>query len=408
MKIVIIVQNYPPEMGPVSYSYDLAKGLAGLKHEVVVITGLPHYPLGKLYKGFEKYKIYKTLENDVLIFRVPLILASNNQPLKRIFGFISFIFTSLPFALLIKKPDIFIISEPPFTTTVIGIITKLIRRKPVITMIRDFEPLYSLSIRLPEANKFITNIAYFFSRLYRFSNALVVIHPAQLKYFEKAGLLNKKHEVIRHTINFKEFDKLAAASECKYFQKQNENIYAIYTGTMGKVHSLIPLINNLICDEISSLPIEFIFYGSGEEKDKCIETVKTSGKKNVKFFEHIAYECIPALLKQADILVQSLNNIDSAGLKSYSYFAAGKPILFHGKGPLEELLPSINAGWVCETGNKERLIEIIKEIVKRRDKLHTMGENGRRYAEINFNFKTFTNKWDNVISQVVKTKKEGT
>src|SRR3990172_7739466 len=47
MRIVVLTQYYPPE--PIPKPHELARGLAERGHEVVVITGFPNYPAGKLY-----------------------------------------------------------------------------------------------------------------------------------------------------------------------------------------------------------------------------------------------------------------------------------------------------------------------------------------------------------------------
>ncbi len=406
MKIIIVVQNYPPEEGPVSYSKDVAYALSGLGNDITVITGLPHYPTGKLYKGFEKFKVYKTIENGVTVFRIPLVLASNSQPIKRIFGFITFIFTSLPFCLYTKKPDVFIISVPPFSTVAIGIITKLFRRKPVIMMLRDFEPVYSLKIRHSKENKIFTKIAYLLSKLYRLSDALIITHTGQLSHIKNAGLDDLKAKVIPHTINLKEFDKLSLLQTNNYFKKESNKLYAVYVGTMGKVHALSLLVKNLVCDEISSMPIEFNFFGSGEERDRCIEIVKASGKTNVRFFESVPSELVPSILKTADILILSSITPDNLGLKIYSYLSSGKPILFHGWGIAKNFLQSINTGWSTELEDKEMLIKVLKEICDSKNKLSAIGLNGRRYAEENFSFDDFGKKWNAVVNEVINSKKK--
>ncbi|MDD5217870.1 MAG: glycosyltransferase WbuB, partial [Candidatus Omnitrophica bacterium] len=53
MKILIISQYYPPETGACANRISgFARHLVRMGHEVTVITGLPNYPVRKLYLGF--------------------------------------------------------------------------------------------------------------------------------------------------------------------------------------------------------------------------------------------------------------------------------------------------------------------------------------------------------------------
>ena len=68
MKILVVSQYFYPEDFRIN---DICRGLAEKGHEVEILTGLPNYPEGKLYKGysifnkgpkeFEKMKIYRSL-----------------------------------------------------------------------------------------------------------------------------------------------------------------------------------------------------------------------------------------------------------------------------------------------------------------------------------------------------------
>ena len=72
MRVVILTQYYPPE--PIPRPHELARGLADRGHEVIVITGFPNYPTGRLYPGnhlrlwrwVREDNIGRILEDDVL------------------------------------------------------------------------------------------------------------------------------------------------------------------------------------------------------------------------------------------------------------------------------------------------------------------------------------------------------
>lgn len=51
MRVLILSQWYPPE--PEFKVSALAKGLAARDHQVLVITGFPNYPIGRLYPSYK-------------------------------------------------------------------------------------------------------------------------------------------------------------------------------------------------------------------------------------------------------------------------------------------------------------------------------------------------------------------
>lgn len=54
MKILVVSQNFYPEQFRIN---DICVELVNRGHEVTVLTGLPNYPQGKIYAGYEKNRI---------------------------------------------------------------------------------------------------------------------------------------------------------------------------------------------------------------------------------------------------------------------------------------------------------------------------------------------------------------
>ena len=147
MKLLFVRQNYPPERGAFRYIYNLATDLARRGHHVTVMTGTPHYPFSTPYPGYSRFFPISKMENGVKVIRLPLIMAANSQPLKRILGFLSFAIVLFPALLICGKPDLFVCSIPPITAGPAVHLVSRLRRIPLIMMLHDFEPLTSASLR---------------------------------------------------------------------------------------------------------------------------------------------------------------------------------------------------------------------------------------------------------------------
>ena len=66
MKILLISQNYYPEQFRIT---DTAEELVFRGHEVTVLTGLPNYPIGKIFKGYKGKEHRNEVINGVRVIR---------------------------------------------------------------------------------------------------------------------------------------------------------------------------------------------------------------------------------------------------------------------------------------------------------------------------------------------------
>ncbi len=84
MKFLILTQYFPPEIGgPQTRLQCMTAELQRLGHKVEVVTGLPNYPRGKFFPGFEGSFYRREMHDGVTIHRVCLFPAMGGG-LKRI------------------------------------------------------------------------------------------------------------------------------------------------------------------------------------------------------------------------------------------------------------------------------------------------------------------------------------
>ena len=79
MKILFITDNfYPTTQCSTKRTYEHAVEWLKLNHEVSVITGVPNFPKGKVFKGY-KNKIFQYENLDgINVYRVWTFIAANN------------------------------------------------------------------------------------------------------------------------------------------------------------------------------------------------------------------------------------------------------------------------------------------------------------------------------------------
>ena len=103
MNILIVTQYFWPENCRIN---DLAESLFEIGHNVTVLTGLPNYPEGKLYRGY-RWRITKESHHNINLIRIPLIMRGEATNLRLFFNYASFaMFASIFSPFIIKMLDL--------------------------------------------------------------------------------------------------------------------------------------------------------------------------------------------------------------------------------------------------------------------------------------------------------------
>src|SRR6266704_2447526 len=95
MKFLFLTQYFAPEVGAAPLRLGaVIRQLRELGHEVEVITGMPNYPLGRIFDGYRNKFYTRDLWNDVPVHRVWLYAAAG-KGFTRLFNYGTFTLFSL-------------------------------------------------------------------------------------------------------------------------------------------------------------------------------------------------------------------------------------------------------------------------------------------------------------------------
>lgn len=92
MKVLIVTQYFWPESFIIN---QLATTMARLGHELVVLTGKPNYPDGKVYQGYQEQGIQYETMDEVEVIRVPLRPRRSGGAKALLLNYLSFIWSGL-------------------------------------------------------------------------------------------------------------------------------------------------------------------------------------------------------------------------------------------------------------------------------------------------------------------------
>lgn len=403
MKILIVTQYFWPEDFRIN---DCIAYFTDQGHEVTILTGLPNYPEGHLFKDYKAQPDRFNKFNGANILRVPIILRGNNK-FKLVLNYISFIFSASIiglFKLRKKTYDVIFVYEPsPITVGIPAIIISKFKKSPVVFWTLDLWPETLVALDVIRS-RFL--IAFFQSiARYIYKNCALVLGQSKSfvttikKYVPDQGkviFFPSWSEDIQLDTNERPATEITA-------QKDKFNI--LFAGNIAEAQDIPNLLRaiKLLKDHNS---IRWIFVGDGRKLNWLKEQVNINKlQQSVLVLGRFPFSRMNSFFKHADALLVSLRSSEAFSMtipaKIQTYLKTGIPILGMLDGDGREVIDSAGAGFTCSAGDYEGLSRIALKLssleeTSRKD----MGAAGIKYASNNFDRIKLFRKLEDIFKNV--------
>ncbi|WP_178991293.1 glycosyltransferase family 4 protein [Winogradskyella schleiferi] len=350
-KLMIITSYFPPEIGAASNRiYHLAQGLKN-DYEVTVVTPLPNYPTGKIFKDYKGKFSSITEENGISINRLWIYASVSKNKFLRLIAMLSYSFSLIWFFLWHKIPDKVIVQSPPLLVSFTCMFFLRSKRRKLILNVSDLWPSAGL-----ELGALKEGFSY------------KVLKKLEAFNYKKANLiLGQSNEILTHikTIttkpelflyrNFPEIEmpKLQATNIT------NGKIKMVYAGLLGVAQGIYKL-----CNEIDYEFIEFHIYGSGAEEEAIKTLIESNHNLPLYFHGRVNRDELHKVLLNYDLtIIPLLNRIyGSVPSKIFEYAKLGLPMLYFGGGEGEMVIEQNKLGWVAKESNYNDLNSVLRTI----------------------------------------------
>ena len=386
MKLLVVCQYYHPE--PVRIT-DICEELVKRGHEVTVLTDIPNYPMGDIYRGYEKGKKRREIINGVDVHRVFTVPRKSN-PLMRLFNYHSFsLFSKLYVKKLDKDYDMILVNQlSPVMMANAAIKYKEKYGKKVIMYCLDIWP-ESLCAGGIKKNSLIYKIYFRISKkIYKSMDKILVTSKSFIEYLKESFNIDQNN--IEYLPQYAEsiFDK----ERC--IKQTNDKIDLLFAGNIGKAQSI-----DTIIDAAKILnkneKIFFHIVGDGQELERLEKKIKELNLDNVIFYGRQSLEDMPKFYKKADAMLVTLcgDSLISSTLpgKVQTYMAAGKPIIGAANGETKNVIEEANCGFCGIADDAKSLAKNIQKFVDCRNK-EELGQNAFVYYKNNYAKDKFINK----------------
>lgn len=388
MRILIVSQYFWPENFRVN---DLSAGLVQRGHQVTVLTGIPNYPDGKFYAGYNFFKNTRQSYCDAQVIRVPLIPRGKGRNSNLVFNYLSFvIFGTLlvPFVCRQKYDAIFVYGISPILMAIPAIFLKKIRKVPLILYVLDLWPESISAVGAIKSPFFLNVVKKFVHFIYKHCDQILVSSPGFVGRIKEMGIDELK---INYWPQWAEDNyKIVAVKENSAQSREMPSGFRImFAGNIGAAQGFKTIIE--AADKLKNhLNIHWVIIGDGRMKSwvegqirlrKLENTVHLLGKRPAG--------TMSSYFALADVLLVSLKRDPIFALtlpaKIQSYMACGRPILACLDGEGAKVIQESGAGFLCPAEDHSLLSECVLKMFNLTDtERKEMGLKGREYFEQHF------------------------
>jgi hypothetical protein len=391
---LIVSQYFYPENFRIN---DIAIQLVKRGFEVTILTGLPNYPLGKFYQGFNIFKTKKDVEyQGVKIIRLP-IFSRGKTKISLALNYLSFWFLGSIFSLFTKRKFDLVFTygiSPILQGSIANIYAKRFKVKSYLYLM-DFWP-YSIEAVDGINNKIILKILGNISKKIYFKSDKILI--SSQGYEEDLVKLGVDQSKISYWPQYHEEFYKPVPVNLSLTPELNPNRFNFtFTGNIGHAQGLDAFLEFIkdYQSRLTQLKCHFNFIGDGRGK-KDLQDVVVLNKINqfVTFIDAVPSVKIPQYLansKVALLIIKDnpfMNKVLPA--KVPTYVGCKIPILAISTAPLSLFIEKNQLGLSTHSYKKKSIMKRIEDILNEYDELK------QRIFTVNDQFKQ-----DHLISELI-------
>ena len=385
MRILIVSQYFWPENFRVN---DLSTGLVQRAHQVTVLTGIPNYPDGKFYSGYNFFKNTHQNYCGAQVIRVPLIPRGKGGNLNLIFNYLSFVIFGTLFAPLVcrqKYDAIFVYGISPILMAITTIFLKKIRKIPVILYVLDLWPESIAAVGAIKSSSFLSLVKKIVYFIYKHSDQILVSSPGFIDRIKEMGIDEAK---IKYWPQWAEdnYKIISVDKDSAESQEMPTGFRIMFAGNIGAAQGFKTIIE--AADKLKDhFNIHWVIIGDGRMKSWVEEQVRLRKLENtVHLLGKRPVETMSSYFALADVLLVSLKKDPIFALtipaKIQSYMACGRPILACLDGEGAKVIEESGVGLSCPADNFEALAGCLLKMSNLSEaERKEMGLRGRAYFE---------------------------
>ena len=395
MKILVVSQYYYPEPFRIN---DICEELAKRGHDVTVLTGLPNYPDGEIYKGYEN-KSSEEVINGIKVLRCK-IRPRKKGSVNLLLNYISFWWEACSEVKKLKGNYDIVYSYQlsPISSVAPANWYAKHYKVPHFLYCVDIWPESMVENLSPKSILFRAIKRY--SKLaYNGANKIRVTSPRFINYLEQ--LTDKSHNdfsyIPQHSLEMPLTHK-----------EETDKLNILFTGNIGESQNLEILIKAV--EEVKERKgLNVTVVGSGSDYERIVRLVSDKKLNDViTFTGRLPKNRMPEFYAMADFCFLSLRDEGAVSWtipgKLQEYMSAGKPILAAINGDAEFVIEDAHCGVCVKYDDYKELASKIIHYIANKDELLFLGRNARSYYEKHFTLQKHVDSLEVELKKLVTYK----
>ncbi len=377
-KVLMVTLHYRPE--PNFITADLAEFMAARGHKVTVITAHPSYPLGKFYDVNKCWRPTRSVENEVVVWRLPVIPDHSKSKFRRAAYYTSFMLMAFLWSLFLAlRVDLLLIYHTPFTTAMSVVWRRLFGCR-MVYLSSDLWPesFPASGIRLPH---WLYRAMYVYSKfINQFASHIIASTDGIRRRYTQDGISSSKVDFLPVWVE-------GLPEKVKFIEKRiDSRIFEVtYAGNLGPAQGLDTLIKAAWI--LRSTPeIKIRIFGAGSSEADLKSEVSKLKLDNIVFLGRVSPEEAFRNLNDTGGVFLHLNKTPLFKMtlpsKLASLLACNSLILCGAEGETSTLVQKHEAGLLFEPENPQSLADTI---LKARNLSHNDRSTLIRNAKILYN-----------------------
>lgn len=396
MRVLYFHQHFSTPQGSIgTRSYEMAKRLVALGHEVTMVcgsygggaTGLDSSFVGGRRDG---------MTDGIRVIEFDLAYSNSDGFLKRSALFAKFALRSIVVALT-ERYDVLFATSTPLTAGIPGICARWLRGKPFVFEVRDLWPELPRAMGVIRNPLVLTAMSMLEWASYRSAHRLIGLSPGIVDGIASKGVPRDRISLVPNGCDLGIFSEPVEPWRPRGVEAAD--LLAVFAGTHGVANGL-----EAVLDAAAELQrrerhdIKLLLIGSGQLKGQLQARAARENLDNVIFHEPVSKVRLAGLMASTDIGLQILANVPAfyygtSPNKFFDYIAAGLPVLNNYPGWIAELIKQHACGLAVQPNAPAAFADALEWAADHRAELRRMGKSGRALAAIAFDRRSSADQW---------------
>lgn len=389
---------------------ELALDLRGLGHDIVVLSTTPHYnedhaarlkqPLTRRWGGL----LYESSYDGIPVYHASVPVRANRVG-ARLLDYARFhAISSLAGTLLAGDYDVVLAPSPPLTVGLCAWVLGRFRHVPFIYNVQEIYPDVAVTLGLLKNRPTIRTLEALERFIYRRARVITVISEWFRRRLIIKGVPADKVRVIHNFVDTEFMQPRPRQNDFSSAHGLNDKFVVLYAGNIGLTQGFETILS--AADRLRRIPdLRVVIVGDGTRRSWIEKQLARDPYPNMVLLPYQPRSAVPDIYASSDLCLVPLKRgtaQETFPSKVYTIMAAARPVVVSADpdSELAWVVEHAECGWAIPPDDDSALAHSISQAYAVREKLPSMGTNGRAYVVAHHSRQVVTRQYDELIREL--------